>query len=285
MRTKINMLLHGVPKSGKSLFAVRRNPGVLVADTEGSTRLVKGIKREEITSMDDMGKILKRIESGEVKLVVIDTLDELINNFGKNEAKNKNADFVNKLGLLTMPGWGYMRDRFMEITRNYRDAGADVLTICHSECNVLPNGTKKWNIKLPSDYAREVMGMMDIVGFSEVSRSGEGENKFIVHFAPSAEYDAGVRAIYDAVEDKLSSPLPEYLENAALVDVLKAYDDFFDGDGKGYAVKCEKCRKEGKMTDAIETADNGKAYCAEHLKAYKDWKANNKPPVKEDNKK
>jgi len=255
MREPINILIHGMPKTGKTLFGVRRNPGVLVLDTEGSSKLIKGIKREVINSMSDMDKVLARIKSGEVKMVVIDTLDELINNFGKSEAKSRSSDFVNKLGMLTMPGWGYMRDRFMGITRAYRDAGADVLTVCHSEIVELPNGAKQWKMKLPSDYAREVMGMMDVVGFTEVVKDTDGSKTYRVNFSPSPMFDAGVRAVYDAVEDKLSSPLPEHIDNSALVDLLKAYDDFFDGDGKGYAVKCSNCAKKGTDTDATAEVD------------------------------
>jgi hypothetical protein len=272
MRSKINILLHGVPKSGKTLFAVRRNPGVLVLDTEGSSRLIIGIKRHEITKMSDMDKVLDRIKSGEISTVVIDTLDELVNNFSKKEAKQKSTEFVNKLGLLTQPGWGYMRDRFLSITRSYRDAGADVLTICHSELKNLPNGTKKWNIKLPSDYAREVMGMMDVVGFTEIITGSDGEKIFRVNFSPSSIFDAGVRAIYDAEIDKLYSPLPEYLDNTALVDVIAQYDSFLSGEGKKYATRCVKCAKEGKVTEAVDVADDNKPYCTKHLKAYEEWK-------------
>jgi hypothetical protein len=281
MRNKINILIHGVPKSGKTLFAVRRNPGVMVLDTEGSSRLIAGIKREEITKMSDMDNVLEKIKSGEIKTVVIDTLDELVNNFGKKEAKQKSTEFVNKLGLLTQPGWGYMRDRFLSITRAYRDAGADVLTICHSELKDLPNGTKKWNIKLPSDYAREVMGMMDVVGFTEIVTGTDGEKIFRVHFSPSPIFDAGVRAIYDAETDKLCNPLPEFLDNTALVDVIAQYDSFLEGDGKKYTTRCVKCAKGGKTVDATGVADDNKPYCAEHLKAYEEWKKNK--ATKQDN--
>jgi len=274
MRSPINILVHGVPKSGKTLFGVRRNPGVLMLDTEGSSKLVKGIDRRTVSSMRDMDGVLSEIKSGKVKLVVIDTLDELVNNFGKNEAKAKSPDFVNKLGMLTMPGWGYMRDRFLSLTRAYRDAGADVLTICHSELEEMPNGSKKWMMKLPSNYAREVMGMMDVVGFTEVVTSPDMAKTFRVHFSPSQMFDAGVRAVYDAVEDRLSSPLPEYLDNSALVDVLKAYDEFFDGDGKGFAVKCSNCAKKGKETDATVEVD-GMKLCAECESRYNELKSQN----------
>lgn len=282
MREKINFLLHGVPKSGKSLFAVRRNPGVLLLDTEGSTKLVKGIKREVVKSMSDMDSVLARIKSGEVNLVVIDTLDELINNFGKHEAKTKSPDFVNKLGMLTMPGWGYMRDRFMSITRSYRDAGADVLTICHSEIVELPNGSKQWKMKLPSDYAREVMGMMDVVGFTEIVKDlTTGKNAYRVHFSPSPMFDAGVRAIYDAVTDTLSSPLPEYLDDSALVDVLKAYDEFLEGDGSGFSVKCQNCQTKGTVSPATKEIDE-MYLCEECHDRYVSIKQSNNPSEKEE---
>ena len=233
-REKLNVLVHAEPKKGKSTFAVRRNPGVLILDTEGSDKFIVGVKREVITSMSQMDGVLLRIKSGEVTTVVIDTLDELVNNFAKEEVRRRGGDFVSKLGTLTMAGWGLLRDRFLGLTRSYRDAGADVLTLCHSELIEKPDGGKKYAMKLPSDYAREVMGQMDIVGFMEVYRNAEGKNIHRINFQPTSFYDAGCRAIYNAVEDKFYNALPPTIDDPAFVDIIKAYDKFFAGEGKGF---------------------------------------------------
>lgn len=227
MRERINVLVHGEPKSGKTTFAVRRNPQVLIADTEGSSKLIKGVQRLPITSMADMDKILAQIKAGTVKVVVIDTLDELVNNFGKEEVRKKGGLYIQPDGTISLKGWGLMRDRFLALTRSFRDAGADVLTICHSELIDLPEGGKKWTMKLPSDYAREVMGQMDVVGFQQVVRKGDGTNVRTMHFEKTPMWDAGTRAVYDAVEDKFTPIIPASIENAAFIDILAAYDKFF----------------------------------------------------------
>lgn len=262
MRERINVLVHGEPKTGKTTFAVRRNPGVLVLDTEGSSKLIRGVQRETISSMAQMDAVLARIKSGEVKVVVIDTLDELVNNFAKEEVRRKGGEFVNKMGMLTMAGWGIMRDRFMALTRSYRDAGADVLTICHSELVEQPDKSRKYSMKLPSDYAREVMGMMDAVGFLEVARSSDGTNVRRLHLEKTPMFDAGIRAVYDAGEDKFFNILPPVVEDPALIDVLTAYDKFFAGEGAGFVVtpKCSNCAKKNIVTDATKEVD-GMSLC------------------------
>jgi hypothetical protein len=252
-RPKVNVLIHGEPKVGKTTFAVKRNPKALILDTEGSSKLIRGINRHEVKSMRDMDEVLGRIKSGEVNVVVIDTIDELVNNFGKAEALAKSSDYVNKAGMLTMQGWGYMRDRFLAITRAYRDAGADVLTICHSELIELPNGKKKWTMKLPSNYAKEVMGLMDAIGFMEVVTSPDG-NRHVTHFDKTGMYDAGIRAIYDAVSDTSLTVMPEEVENLCLVDMLDAYDKFYSGEGKGYMPNCQNCKRKGDSVPSVGKA-------------------------------
>ncbi len=240
MREKINMLIHSEPKSGKTTFAVRRNPNALILDTEGSSKHIKGCNREVITSFYQMDSVLKRIRKGEINVVVIDTLDELVNNFAKNDIKRMGGSYVQSNGMLTMQGWGIMRDKFMTLSRSFRDAGADVVTLCHSELVEKPDGSKKWTMKLPSDYAREIMGMMDIVGFMEKKSLPDGKNIFTIHFDKTEQYDAGIRAVYDVEKDEFRSPIEVKIENPALVDILKSYDDFFEGEGEGFIQKTKQ---------------------------------------------
>lgn len=256
-RERINILVHGAPKSGKTTMGVRRNPGVLILDTEGSSKLIRGVKREAITSMSDMDKVLTRIKSGEVTCVVIDSLDELVNNYGKAEVRQKGGMYISKDNMLSMPGWGYLRDRFLALTRAFRDAGADVLTICHSELADLPEGGKKWTLKLPSDYAREVASHMDIIGFLQVERNGDGSNVRRLHLEKTQMFDAGIRTVYDAAEDKFYSILPPVLEDATFIDILTAYDRFFSGEGSGFVVKpnCSNCAKKNIVTEASKEVD------------------------------
>jgi hypothetical protein len=225
-----------------------------------------------------MDGVLARIKSGEVKVVVIDTLDELVNNFAKEEVRRKGGEFVNKMGMLTMAGWGIMRDRFMALTRSYRDAGADVLTICHSELVEQPDKSKKYSMKLPSDYAREVMGMMDVVGFLEVARNSEGLNVRRLHLEKTPMFDAGIRAVYDAGEDKFYNILPPMVEDPALIDVLTAYDKFFTGEGAGFVVtpKCSNCAKQGKVADMTKEVD-GMELCDDCAQRWNDRKVNEMP--------
>ncbi|MCK9629976.1 MAG: ATP-binding protein [Bacteroidales bacterium] len=282
MREKLNILIHGEPKSGKTTFAVRKNPGVLILDTEGSSKLVKGVKREVITSMAQMDVVLNRIKSGEVTTVVIDTLDELVNNFAKQETVRKGGDNVQTNGQLTIKGYGVLRDRFLTLTRAYRDAGADVLTICHSELVEKPEGGKKWAMKLPSDYAREVMAMMDVVGFLEVARTGK-EDVRRVHFRKTPHFDAGCRLVYDAVEDKRIDVLPPHVDDPSLIDVIRAYDNFFDGDGRGY-LTCGACKVETATQKAVSPKGNEYDLCDKCCAVVKaKWEEETKEPFETNN--
>lgn len=271
MREKLNMLVYGEPKVGKTTFAVRKNPGVLILDTEGSSRFVRGVKREAITSFAQMDAVLTRIKSGEVKIVVIDTLDELVNNFAQSEVRKKGGNNVQGNGLLTQQGYGVMRDRFLSLTRSYQMAGADVLTLCHSELVENADTTKKQTIKLPSNYAKEVMGQMDIVGFLEVYRKPDGSNGRRLNLQKTPMYDAGYRAVYDAATDTFQYVVPPVIEDAAFVDILAAYDKFFDGTTEGFAAKCSNCAKKGIDADAKRESGVGLLCdgCADRYEAMK----------------
>lgn len=275
MRERLNILVHGEPKSGKTTFAVRRNPGVLIKDTEGSSKFIRGVKREVVTNMADMDAVLARIKSGEVTCVVIDTLDELVNNFAMKEAKAKGGQNVKGDGMLSQSGYGVLRARVLSLLRSYRDAGADVLCICHSEIEELPNGGKKWTMKLPSDYAREVMGMQDIIGFMEKHRGPDGNETRRLNLEKSAMFDAGYRAVYDATDDKFHYVVPPLIDDPALIDILKAYDDFFDGKTAGFVAKCSNCAKKGVDKDAAAEVD-GKLFCADCKTKYEELKNANK---------
>jgi len=271
MRERINVLIHGEPKTGKTTMAARRNPGLLICDTEGSSKFMRGVKREKITSMSHMDTILGRIRNGEVTMLAIDTIDELVNNFGKEEVRAKGGDFVYQ-NQLTMQGWGLLRDRVLRQQRGFRDAGADTLTICHSELLEKPNGGKKWTMKLPSDYAREVMGMADVVGFMEVKKSPDGTRTHRLHLEPSPAYDAGVRAIYDATTDKFYSPLPPFIDDPAFIDIVKAYDDFFDGKSQGYVIPCQnpKCAGTNGVPNDSQIMTAGMLLCGDCDARYKE---------------
>lgn len=266
MRERINVLIHGAPKTGKTTLAVRKNPGVLILDTEGSSKLIKGVKREAITSMNDMDRVLARIKSGEVTCLIIDTLDELVNAYGKDEVRRKGGSYIAKDNLLSMQGWGFLRDRFLTMTRAYRDAGADVLTLCHSELVEVPEGGKKWSLKLPSDYAREVAAHMDIVGYLAVEKAPDGSNVRRLHLEKSPMYDAGVRSVYDATQDRFFNILPPVMEDATFIDILNAYDSFFSGEGAGFIVipNCENCAKSGTVKESSGAVD-GHHFCVDCL--------------------
>lgn len=256
MRERLNILVYGEPKTGKTTFAVKRNPGVKILDTEGSSRFVRGIDREVVTRLDQMDAVLEQVKAGKVKVVVIDTLDELVNNYAQAEIKAKGGNNVQSNGLLTKQGYGVMRDRFLAITRSFQHAGADVLTICHSELIENTDGFKKQVVQLPSNYAKTVMGQMDIVGFLEVYRKPDGTNGRRLNLEKTPMYDAGYRAVYDATADKWFYPISARIDDPCLIDILKAYDDFFDGRTEGFAAKCSNCAKKGVEADAKKEVDN-----------------------------
>lgn len=280
-RDPINLLIHGEPKSGKTTFAVRRNPKALVIDTEKSSRLMRGLNRYELQAFKDVDSILQKIEKEKLESVIIDTLDVLVGSHLKKETKDLGGDYVRQHNMLGLQGWGYMRDRFEDVCRKFQEVGANVCLLCHSELVQKPDGSKKWTMQLPSDYARQVMGMMDMIGFMEKlpnPKSTSDKDKFIyrLNLEKTHLYDAGTRDVYDVTDDSFHSILPSFMDNPALVDILKAYDDFFAGE----PLPCHKCRKEGKILPSAQEADNGKRYCDSCFKEYENYKASK---IKEDN--
>lgn len=222
-----NILIYGSPGIGKTLFAALC-PKSVYLDTEGSARNVTGLNRIEVKSLTDVDSVIAKLRSDPTKAdtIVIDSLDELVNNYAKTEARAKG--FTNKSGNLTLEGYGILRDRFMAMMRSLRDLGVNVCFVAHAEMVDLPGEGKKWTIRLPSDYAREVMAMMDVVGFMGWTVK-DGVKVRRVFFRPQDTFDAKARGALNAETGEHRDIVPEFMDaekigDATLGKLLKLYE-------------------------------------------------------------
>lgn len=220
---KVNFIVYGVPGIGKTSFSAL-TPNVLVLDTEGSSKHIEGLNRKDIKELREIDDVLFQLKKPENKIetVVIDSLDEMVNNFAKNEARAKG--FVNKSGNLTLEGYGILRDRFMDLMRKFRDAGVNVCITCHAANEDVPGEGKMWRMKLPSDYAREVMAMMDAVGFLGWHTDNDGKKKRRLYLRPTSSFDAKARGNLDLTTGEHKDILPEFMDDATFGKVLKYYE-------------------------------------------------------------
>lgn len=211
----LNFLVYGDPKIGKSTFAIKSKK-VLIADCESGYRFMgmNGLDGDiaEIETWEDMADLYKVAVSGKYDLVVIDPINELLEKLmAKMKKQDKNGNVNKRYALisgydeyksngilirkplieLTMSGWGMIKSRFKEMLKVFRDVNMNVLIIAHTKEDDYEGITKK-SPKLDANLAKDLMGMMDVIGYMKIA-SVNGEKKRIVQFESSETYDAGDR--------------------------------------------------------------------------------------------
>lgn len=278
MTKTINFLVYGTPGVGKTTFSAL-TPNVLLCDTENSSAHFSnmGDRRVAITSFSNLLPLLERAKKGEFKTIAIDSLDELVANQLKTEVKSKG--YARADGQLTLEGWGVMKDRLLTMLRMFRDAGVNVLITSHAENEDIPGEGRMWRCKLPSNWSKDVLAMMDAAGYLTWAKDQEGNTVRRLYLRPTSQFDAKARGDIDYEKGEVKDILPPFLDNTTFGKVLKIYEDHYASltkpvEGKEpepLKPRCENCTLKGKMSDAEEELD-GKLLCTSCAIRYKELK-------------
>jgi len=191
---KINLLVYGEAKVGKSTFATTA-PKVLIGDAESGYRYMgtKGIDVPVATlgKWSDMKEFFAEASKPEYETIVIDPVNEILEKLMK-EAKTNSLYIQNTdRDALSMKGWGYVKGKMKEMLKAFRDLNKNVIFIAHVK-STEDGGQNKKTPRLDANLSSDLMAMMDIIGFFSVINK-DNEEKRVLAFKPSVSYDAGDR--------------------------------------------------------------------------------------------
>jgi len=236
---KLNILLYGEPKVGKSFFCTTA-PNPLIADAESGYRYMSqnniDIPIAEIETWEDMIDFYKESLKSNYETIIIDPVNELLEKLIKSAKINRLYIQSTDKDALSMRGWGYVKGKMREMLKAFRDLNKNVIFVAHTKTEE-KNGINKIGPKLDANLSQDFMAMMDIIGYMAIMNEGK-EVKRMISFKPDMNYEAGSRIkglpeMYDAskgfkelfnlvIQDKI------FIKSKELDEKIKQNEDKFN---------------------------------------------------------
>lgn len=232
LRGKI-VLLYGEYKTGKTSNAVKFPKPLLIAAEKGYNAL-SGVMAQPVNKWTDFKKILKQLSDPKAnqmfETIILDTADIL---FDLCEKYICSKEGVDKLGDIPFgAGYGMLEKEFDEALREIPLLNYGLVMISHSEDKEFTDeeGTSYNKIvpTLPKRPRKIVLRMADIIGYSRIVETEEG-NKTFLYMRGTPRFEAGSRWKYtpDLIEfnyDNLVNAMAEAIEKQEKEDGIKAVD-------------------------------------------------------------
>lgn len=178
----IKMLVCADPGQGKTVFgSTSINP--LIADCEGGlmsiasrkvpyTEIKTSLELMELkTALDQEPDVREQMVGFSPDTIVIDTIDEVQKMFERERLRDTGRDALN------MQDFGWLKDRMLEVIREYRNLPMNVIFLCHlKETTDEETGSVSMKPGLKGAVADEIAAYFDIVGVihSEEHREVDG---------------------------------------------------------------------------------------------------------------
>jgi hypothetical protein len=223
-----SVLFYGAPKSGKTTIATKFPKNLLLGFEKGYNAL-PGIMVQPINSWSDFNKVLRQLKDPAAKekfsTIIIDTGDiayEYAEKYVCDNYPNSDGTFgVDKIGDIPYGGgYAQVSQMFDKALRSIVQMDYGLVIISHSEDKTFKdeygNEYNKIVPTLPKKCSKVVLRLVDIVGYSRVVETQEGqETKLFLRGTPRFEagsrfkytpdyidfnYDSLVGAIADAVK-------------------------------------------------------------------------------------
>lgn len=192
----IRMLLYGIPKIGKSTFASKFKKALFLACESGH----KGLKicKLNITSWQDFLEAVDTLlelddDDRKFKLIVIDTVSNLFKYCQDYVCKKNKIEHVSdkKWGK----GWDLLQQEFERPIMQLSMSNYGIMFISHAkevEISTRRGNYSKVAPDLPNQCRKIINPLVDIIGYADMDDGG-GDEKRIIHFAPSKYITAGDR--------------------------------------------------------------------------------------------
>lgn len=166
----IKMLVCADPGQGKTVFG-STSIDPLVADCEGGlmsiadrrvpyTEITTTLELMELkTALDQEPDVREQMVGFSPQTIVVDTIDEIQKMYERERLRDTGRDALN------MQDFGWLKDRMLEVIREFRNLPMNVIFLCHlKESTDEETGTISVKPGLKGAVADEIAAYFDIVG-------------------------------------------------------------------------------------------------------------------------
>ncbi|GEM_PF-5412280 len=183
------MLVYGEGGVGKSTFAAT-SPKPLMADCENGSKYfgLRGIKLDvaHVEKWSDMRDYTEALKKSGYETAVIDPIGELMEKLMRHMVAMGDIKLVQKDGSPSQAGWGWLRKTMRDYVKVLRDSGLHVLLVAHvddkpDEDRVLLRPL------ITTKVSKDIVNMVDVVGYMTVVQTQDGESKRVVFVDPSSD--------------------------------------------------------------------------------------------------
>lgn len=188
-KPSIIMLVYGNGGVGKTTFGSTA-PKPLLVDCENGAKYfgLRGIKMDvaKVANWSDMQGLFDIASSGKYETIIIDPIGELMEKLKRYMIAKGDKKLVQSDGSPSMAGWGWLKDTMRSTIKILRDSGVNLLLVAH----VSEDKDEEKLVKRPmimTKISDEIVNMVDIVGYMQVVRSEEGEDKRVIMVDPSSD--------------------------------------------------------------------------------------------------
>lgn len=189
-RPAVVMLVYGEGGVGKTTFAATA-PKPLLADCEGGAKYfgLRGISMDVafIEKWADMKEYLAALKDGGYETAVIDPIGELMSGkLKRHMVAMGDRKLVQPDGSPSMAGWGWLKQTLRDYIRLLKDQGINVLLIAHVE-EKEDEGRMIKRPMIETKISRDIVNMVDVVGYMTVIQDEEGNSKRAIYVDPTSD--------------------------------------------------------------------------------------------------
>lgn len=218
----INMLVYGRGGTGKSTFG-STFPKPLFLDFENGVKYFKQrgievpvIQFDKFPTHEEQAKLVAYAKADSFETIVIDPIGEAMEKLIKDTDLVGGSKYRQSGGEPTMTGWGKIKDEMRSFLKGMRDTGKNVVITAHTT-EVQDGETLKQRPLLATKLVDELIAMVDIVGYLDVVKDSEGEEKRVIRVNPSDDkFDAKDRT---GALPTLIKPEYEWIKNQIVENV------------------------------------------------------------------
>ena len=188
--SKMNTLIYGNPKVGKSTLASQIPDSLFLATEKGYNSLE--VYKVDIISWGDLLKTCKELTTTEHKFtnLVIDTVDLLYRKCEDHIMKREGATHPSDLAF--GKGFSMVKNEFVRVVNNINQAGYGITFISHSKEVEITKGVSKFNYmdtSLSGSVNVVVCGLCDFIFYAYIGSDGDRK----IRTKPTKNVNAGDR--------------------------------------------------------------------------------------------
>jgi len=192
VKPPVVMLVYGQGGVGKTTFGSTAPKPILMDCEYGSKYFgLRGIKLDValIESWKDVEEFFVELRKSEFETVVIDPIGELMEKLKAHMIATRDPKLVQRDGSPTAAGWGWMKDKMRQFIKATRDLGKHMIIVAHEDDKDDDGKLIKYPL-IETKLSKELVNLVDVVGYFTTVATPEGEDKRVIYVQPSEKYKA-----------------------------------------------------------------------------------------------